>query len=245
MNNPDDIIEAYFNGRLSDVEKKEFEERCVHDKVFAEEVALYVTSREAVRQLLLEQKMKLWDDEEEQLEIKKIVPAKRTSAPKWFLYAAAAFFILAVASYYYYRSTSPHLLAKQYVKEHYKQISQTMNASADSLQQGIAAYNNKDYAAALQWFEAISPSHPQYYTAKKYTGLVYLVNSEYDKALKQFDYLVSQPDLYRNPGLFLKAVTLLERNGQEDKEQAKKILEQVVQQKAEGSKEAQKWLEKW
>jgi hypothetical protein len=45
--------------------------------------------------------------------------------------------------------------------------------------------------------------------------------------------------------LFLKAVTLMQRNKQGDKEKAKQLLEQVKDQNLEGSKEAEEWLRKW
>ena len=50
---------------------------------------------------------------------------------------------------------------------------------------------------------------------------------------------------YSNPGMFLKAVTLLMRNEQDDKAQAKLLLEQVVNKNEEGSKTALEWLKKW
>ena len=43
----------------------------------------------------------------------------------------------------------------------------------------------------------------------------------------------------------LMAVTLLERNEPGDEAKAKELLQQVVQRKTEGSKEATKWLKEW
>lgn len=67
---------------------------------------------------------------------------------------------------------------------------------------------------------------------KKFIGLVYLVTNNYDKVLQQFEELATRKDLYRNPGLFLKAVTLLNRNREGDKAQAKGLLERVVNERA-------------
>jgi hypothetical protein len=41
------------------------------------------------------------------------------------------------------------------------------------------------------------------------------------------------------------AITLLERNKTGDLAKAKALLQQVVQQKTEGSKEAARWLKEW
>jgi hypothetical protein len=48
--------------------------------------------------------------------------------------------------------------------------------------------------------------------------------------------------LHSNPEIFLKATTLLLRNKQGDKEEAKALLQKVVNEKEEGSKEAAAWL---
>ena len=48
-----------------------------------------------------------------------------------------------------------------------------------------------------------------------------------------------------NPGLFYKAVTLLKRNKEGDVKQAKELLEQVVKEHLDNSKEAAEWLKKF
>ena len=158
---------------------------------------------------------------------------------------AAASLVIAAALYFFFRSETPYQLANTYVKEHLTLLSQTMNASNDTLQKGIAAFNNKEYNTALQLFQMAYQSNPANSKAKKNIGLVYLVTEEYEKALQQFEELAGTPGLYENPGLFLMAVTLLERNKTGDEAKAKALLQQVVQQKKEGSKEAAQWLKKW
>lgn len=245
MSDSYEYIEAYFKRELSDTEKRQFEERCVQDEVFARQVASYITISEGLRQKLLDQKRQEWKGNESKDESKLITPVHKLMIRKWLSYVAAACIILSGGIYFLYKSQTPHRLASEYIKEHFTQLSQTMNATKDSFQLGIAAYNNKDYNTALQLFEEIYKSHPQYFLAKKYMGLVYLVKKDYDKALQQFDELAKKQGLYQNPGLFLKAVTLLERNKVGDQAQAKQLLEQVVNEKAEGTREAEKWLKKW
>ena len=244
MNNSDEYIEAYFRNTLSDIEKKQFEERCVEDETFAREVALYITVSEGIRQKLLDQKKQQWNDDEG-VKNNKNTAGKKITFRMWFPYAAAACILIAVMLIFIPGTETPHRLANEYVSSHFTYLSQTMGSSKDSLQQGIAAYNNKDYNNALHLFEKIYQSHPENGNAKKYVGLVYLITKNYDKALQHFEELANRSDLYGNPGLFLKAATLLERNKQEDKAQAKQLLERVVSENGEGSREAKKWLEKW
>ncbi|MEJ7680068.1 MAG: hypothetical protein WKG06_19850 [Segetibacter sp.] len=71
------------------------------------------------------------------------------------------------------------------------------------------------------------------------------MKKDYDKALMHFDELAQKKGLFSNPGLFLKALTLLERNMGNDKDGAKKLLQQVVADKLEHSKEAEELLKKW
>jgi tetratricopeptide (TPR) repeat protein len=155
-------------------------------------------------------------------------------------------FCLAVALVYFFTSSdTPQKFADNYIKNNYSQLSQNMDASTDSLQQGIAAYNKKDYDKALLLFQNVYNTHPDNSDAKKYIGFVHLVRKDYDKALVHFDELAQKKGLFSNPGLFLKALTLLERNKENDKATAKKLLEQVMQENLEGKKEAEDWLKKW
>jgi TolA-binding protein len=245
MNDSSEYIEAYFKEQLNDAEKRQFEERCVHDELFAREVALFITTTEGIRQNLLSQKKQQWTANESYKESAKIRPLKKLILNKWMTYAAAACLLLALIIYFLYSPETPHQRASQYIAEHFTLLSQTMSGSNDSMQQGITAYNNKDYNTALQVFSGIYRSHPQNFIAKKYIGFVYLATQNYDKALQQFDELANTEGLYKNPGLFLKALTLLQRNKHGDEAQAKQLLKEIVKEKGEGSREAEKWLKTW
>jgi hypothetical protein len=60
--------------------------------------------------------------------------------------------------------------------------------------------------------------------------------------LQCFNELAAKKELFSNPGMFLKAITLLQRNQPGDREQAEQLLQQVIDEKADGSKEAERWL---
>jgi tetratricopeptide (TPR) repeat protein len=242
MNEIEAYAEAYFSRQLSSAEMKQFEERCIQDAVFARQVAMFISMEEGIRQQLLEEKKQQWRAISTNKGTTTVAPVRKLAIRKWMMYAAAACVLVAVALIFTFRSASPQQLADEYLTQHYTYLSQTMNVSSDSLQQGIAAYNNKDYNKALQFFEAVYQSHPANSKAKKNIGLVYLHTKQYDKALQQFEELANTPGLHENSGLFLMAITLLERNKSGDEGRAKELLQQVVQQKTEGSKEAAKWL---
>jgi len=244
MPNTLDYIESYFQQTLNDQEKKEFEARCETDEAFAKEVAFYITTRQVLREELLKQKQQQWKDEnDEQEETSPIISIKRkTTFGRLIAYAAAACLLLAASVYFFEAQTTPKKLAADYIRTNYNNLSQTMDASHDSLQLGIAAYNDKDYTMALQLFEGVESRDPSNSDAKKYAGLVYLQQQNYDKAIQQFDELANMKGLFSNPGDFMKAVSLLERNNPGDKEQAKKLLQKVVAEKEEGREKAEEWL---
>ena len=81
--------------------------------------------------------------------------------------------------------------------------------------------------------------------AKKYAGIVSLRLGKYDKAINYFLQLENFPRLHANPEKFYRALTLLKRNLGDDKKEAKKLLEQVVENDLEGKESAKKILDKW
>ncbi|MEX6688063.1 hypothetical protein QTN47_11190 [Danxiaibacter flavus] len=172
-------------------------------------------------------------------------PVRRMGSRRWLNYAVAAALLLFIAGYYYFNQSTPEQLAKKYIASNLTQLSQTMDGSRDSLQLGIAAYNNKDYNKAIAMFSGVYTAHPDNIYAKKYTGLTYLMMEDYTHALNSFSELAAIKGLYSNPGMFLQAVTLLQRGGQSDRSNAKQLLERVVHDKQEGYRDAEEWLKKW
>ena len=146
---------------------------------------------------------------------------------------------------FFQSSNNPVQLADKYVKEELTQLSLTMDGVQDSLQMGMAAYNDKDYQKALRYLKGFTKIILKNNYVLKYKGLAYLLTKNYDKALSGFDELAAKKHLFSNDGLFLKALTLLQRNQDGDKDAAKQILEQVVNEKTEGNAKAEEWLKKW
>ncbi|TKK67261.1 tetratricopeptide repeat protein [Ilyomonas limi] len=241
-----EYIEAYFTQALSAEERKTFEVRCAEDAAFAKEVAFYLTARSAAREVLIAEKQKSFAERAmpQQVMVKTAL-IKKMALRKWISYVAAACIILFVGAYFILKSPAPQQLASQYVKVHFTILSQTMDASRDSLQLGIAAYNSQDYQRALMLFEGVRRNDAANSDAKKYAGLAYLQTKNYDKALECFKELSGMKGLYSNSGDFLQAVTLLQRNNPGDKESAKALLQKVVQENKEGSKQASEWLAQW
>jgi len=119
-----------------------------------------------------------------------------------------------------------------------------MGSTQDSLQKGLALYNNGNLNEALQIFESMVKRDSINDATKKYAGTVSLSPNNYDKALYYFSWLENQPDLYRNPGKIYHTLTLLQRNNIGDSVKTKALLKEMVEDDLEGKEDAARWLKK-
>ncbi len=239
-----EYIEAYFQQTLSEDEQRRFEEQCRTDEQFAQEVAFYVTARQATRNALLQQKEQQWKQEVPGNHEGKVIPMRKPVFRAWMWYAAAACVILFIAGTLFFQPHRPERLAGKYLQDHYSELSLLM-APTDSMQMGRDAYNQHDYQKAASIFADISKRDSANFDAVKYTGLSYLQLQEYDSALQKFNELAANKDLRYNSGNLLKAITLLQRNRQGDEEQAKQLLETITSEKKGDYKAAQDLLKAW
>lgn len=256
-------IESYLGGDMNPDERKDFETRLTTDPELQSLFNIYKNIDERMRQReqfkegeetlketiqhLNQSYFKTTDVAYEASTTPAVVipinPGKRL---RRIAVAVAAAIVVIVGGYWAFQGAgvSTQGLAGNYVKNELATLSQTMSASADSLQQGIAAYNQKDYPKALELFNALYKSNPDNNEALKYAGITYLATQKYDEAINVFDAL-SAKQLFSNEGPFLKAVTLMTRNNGSDKQTAKQLLQEVVNQKQEKSEVAAEWLSNW
>lgn len=241
-----EYIESYFQNTLSNEERAEFEKKCETDELFAKEVAFYLTARQVLREELLAQKQQQWKEvaaEEETEETPVISISKKSTLLRWVSYAAAACLLIVISVFLFEAQTSTQRLASNYIKDY--DFGVTMDASHDSLQLGIQAFQKKDYTKALGYFEGVAERNPTNSEAKINTGLAYLQLNNYENALQEFDEVAKMEGLFYNPGEFLKAVALIKRNKTGDEAAAKTLLQKVVNENKGGSEEAKEWLKKF
>ena len=243
-----EYIDAYFQHELNESEKKEFEERCITDEQFANDVALYISSRSALREMLLEQKKSEWRGAESNEAGTTLAPVKQMNTRKWILYAAAACLILAFLVFPFFSKDSPQQLATKYMNQTLVTSSQLMDGSPDSLQQGIEAYKKKEFEKCTQIFRDVYRAQPENADALTYLGQTYVMTGKFDDAIASFDELTQkQANSSYNYGPFLKAVTLMKRSSGNDLQVAKGLLQKVAEKdnNLDGKREAEKWLKNW
>lgn len=237
-----DYIERYFKGENDDAQKQEFENKILHDPSFAEDVSFYISATGAIQQQLSEEKKQRFKEMYKQ---QKVISIQQPVKQMW-RYMAAASVVIAVSLlswFYFATTTSPQQLADKYIQQNFTTLGVTMG-SQDSLQNALSLYNSGKLPDALVIFERLANQDASNDNAKKYAGIVSLRLNNYDKALQYFTMLEEQPSLYSNPGKFYKAITLLKRNKNGDKEAAKNLLQQVADKDLEGKEAAQQWLSK-
>lgn len=242
MNSTLNFIDDYFTGSLNDDEKRDFERRCAADPDFAKEVAEYITIRDGLKQQL-QQKRK---EEFEKLRQELVVTSKISAKPSNIItlrrisYLAAASVLVILGWFAFFNQNNPQTIADKYIAANFTRLSLNMGAS-DSLQTGVSAYNSKSYADAERLFKPLANKQNANPDAIEDLGLTYLAMKQYDEALKNFDQL-SAMSLHINKGQFYKAVTLMARSKGTDSQQAKQILQEIIDKNLYGEQEARNWI---
>jgi tetratricopeptide (TPR) repeat protein len=158
--------------------------------------------------------------------------------------AAAILTCIFFAGYLFFKPASSLQIADNFIEGNLKPLPVKMGTETDSIQDGLRLYNENKLDSSLKLFESIIQRDTGNYLAKEYAGIVYLRLGNYDKALEYFKQL-EKISLVSNPATFFHALTLMKRNQPGDKQTAKQLLQQVVQNDLDGKETAQHWLKKW
>jgi tetratricopeptide (TPR) repeat protein len=241
-----ETIENYVNGLLPPAERDRFEAELTQNPVVAESLAFYVLTQQVARQQSLDARKA----ELAALRSRHALPGTsvrplRGSSPtvRWLAIAASIVLILAVG-YYALRPKTDTLadLTTTYTTDRFSQLPVMMGVEADGVQQGIARFNDGQFARADSLFEAVLRTQPTHDYALTYAGITAFRLGQYDRAIDRFQRLGQLPGRFANPGPYYEALTRLRRNTPIDKSRAKGLLEQVVRQNLVGAEEAKKLL---
>jgi tetratricopeptide (TPR) repeat protein len=245
MQNNLEYIDEYFQGIPVPGATTEFEKRVTEDPEFANDVAFYLASKQAIKQQSADQKKSRFKDIYALNTPGAIMPKPNLIRTLWPYMAVAAMVTgFVICWHIFIKPPSTQQLAQNYITENLGKLGVSMSSSKDELQRGLSFYNEGKLKQALQIFEKMIILDSNNFTAKKYAGITSLRLQQYDKAIHYFKLLEDQPNLYANPGAFLQATTLLKRNLPGDKQNAIELLNQVVQKDLEGKETAELWLKK-
>ncbi len=264
MNTDLETIENYMTGQLAPEQRVRFEADLRTDPALAEAVAFYLLTKQTAQTQALEQRSER-EQRKAELDALRQNPTQFPDAMgesqtrvrplvsfpmRWA--AAASMVLMLGLGWYFLRPTETRLMASEqvdtYITTQLGQLPTTMDggptgsATADSLKLGIGLYNKGSLAEAGVVFADVLTRQPNNDSALKYSGIVSLRQGNYDKAVTLFHRLSQRTDLFSNPGPFYESLALLKRGRPLDKEQAKKLLEQVIVSNLEGKQQAEKLL---
>ena len=255
-----ELIENYHRGLLQGIDLENFIRREQGDKEFALKVKAYSEIFEGIdyygKQAEFAETIQGWEREIKEESKKKIfegaprtefennegiIPINRNNI-LWLGSAAAAAVLILIVFLTYFQRDKPEALADAYISQNLTTLSTTMGSATDNLAAGIEAFNEEDFSRAETHFRSLADNADLAPETTKYLGITYLRTEQYDKAIEQFNKLISYTDLYANPGKFYLAIALMKRSNEGDEEEAKRLLQEVVAQKLPGYKEATDWL---
>ncbi len=250
MNEVLSYIDDFFKGNPGPMEKQEFEKRLKEDPAFAEEVAFYVATINVLRDDAKSERRERYRNfksVERSDEVSEVtnVRTMRNSRRTW-MYAAASALVLLMAGYLFIGDKStPQEMCNRYVETNFQSLGVHMDASGDSIEIGRGLFKAGKLDESLQIFLDVEKRNSDLSELKKYIGIVYLRQGQYEKALEYFRQLEAIKGLQYNYGVFYQAITLLKRNQPGDSALARKLLDQVDELNLAGSDEARKWLKKF
>ena len=241
-----EYIDNYFKGEFPPSQAVQFEKRILEDPAFAGEVAFYLSSVQAARDQLSDDKKLRFREIYRMSEPERARNADLHSLPVkklWAWVSVAAAILLIVAGWWLFlKSPTPQQLADRYVRQNWEQPGLKMGAAPDSMQAALRLYYDHRFQQAGAAFEKMAGSDSANSDAKMYSGIVSFRLKDYDKALFWFGQLEKHTELYSNPAKFYQAVTLMERGRPGDIQQAHQLLQQVIEKDLDEKRIAQEWV---
>ena len=236
-----EYIDDYFVGRLSPTERKNFDKRIVSDPSFANTVAFYLDAIKAAEVNIQTDRRALHREWMEGAPVVEMRTGGNARVVSWM--SAAAVLLIAFLLWFLMRKPESTTLAQNYAAKHFSTLPVTMGTRVDSLQLGAGLYNEGKFADANNIYKALYASDSTNWQSLEYAGLCNLSLKRYDAAALIFSQLERKSELASNPGTFLHALALLLRNNTGDANEARILLQKVVDRHLQYEKDAQEILQ--
>lgn len=234
------LIERDLAGELNAEEKKSFEDRIKSDKDFAEKVLLYRSLNEKLRSRFLQ------EEEEQRLrtvlsEISKTeIPSGKngkTIPLRWYHFAAAATIALLAIAWFY----TSKLAVPEYSQYAFHGSLALAERGIDSLQhQAEDAFNSKNYAEAIQYFNRLLEADPDNTELQLYKGVSLLELDQVEEAESIFNTIKNSNAVYKDKAIWYLALSALK---QKDYDLCEALLEQLPENSEDYNK-AEELLDK-
>lgn len=240
-------IEAYLERKLPPEELLVFEQQIALDKELQKEVQLYkeinAYLRGEIPEITIEdteltKSLKdFFNSNEAKIIENKLLKAqkqyrdknKKKRRRRTYLSLAAAIAVLILGGYGYFilsQNNAASLFNEYYSYNDLPSVIKR-GAAQDQFVLGVLEFQNKNYAQAIQYFEAYEKEETDLNTSFfLYKGVTHLELKKYDEAITSFNVVISSNTIDSSKGLWFKALLYLKiKNTDKSKEVLKKIIE--------------------
>ena len=177
-------IERYVENELSESDRQAFETACLSDNSLMQELAFYLSSRQAVISVQEDQLKQTWID---------TYSNNRPSGRKIPFYPllAAAIFIILLLTYFGYHAVQPRDMASLYISYHeVSEVSVVRGPDSAVFQEADSLYNEKLYQKAIPVYLKVLElpiSDTAQNRARYYLGHSYLNTDQPRAAIEAFE----------------------------------------------------------
>jgi uncharacterized protein YpiB (UPF0302 family) len=194
-----ELIETYFEGKLSDADKTAFETRLIIDSDFKEEVELYKNIVAGIKEngaANLKAKLKLVDDELDNEPAIIKLESRKSSLVKYIAIAASVVLVISLSLYWSLsnKSNLPELAIVYYEKE--KGLPNEMSVSENQLSDVMISYKNGDYFTTKSKLNDLLKNKNTNDTLNYFLGITSYELKDYSAALASFNTINSESVYY-------------------------------------------------
>ena len=212
-----ELIENYFEGKLSDADKTAFETRLIIDSDFKEEAELYKNIVAGIKEngaANLKAKLKLVDDELDNEPVIIKLETKKTSLVKYLAIAASVILVISLSVYWNLsdKSNLPELAIAYYEKE--KGLPNEMSVSENQLSDAMASYKNNDYVIVKSKLNELLKQNNSNDTLRYFLGITNFELKDYSAALVSFTLINNESVYYEKAQYRLVLIELLANDKQ-------------------------------
>lgn len=212
-----ELIETYFEGKLSDADKTAFETRLIIDSDFKEEVELYKNIVAGIKEngaSNLKAKLKLVDEELDSEPAIIKLESRKSSLVKYIAIAASVVLVISLSLYWSLsnKSNLPELAIVYYEKE--KGLPNEMSVSENQLSDVMISYKNGDYFTTKSKLNDLLKNKNTNDTLNYFLGITSYELKDYSAALASFNTINSESVYYDKAQYRLVLIELLANDKQ-------------------------------
>ena len=212
-----ELIENYYEGKLSDTDKTAFETRLIIDTDFKEEFELYKNIVAGIKEngaANLKAKLKLVDDELDNEPVIIKLESRKSSLVKYLAIAASVVLVISLSVYWNIsnKSNLPKLAIAYYEKE--KGLPNEMSVSQNQLSDVMISYKNGDYVIAKNKLNDLLKNNTSNDTLRYFFGIISSELNDYRAALENFTMIKSESVYYDKAQYRLVLIELLANDKQ-------------------------------